>query len=83
MVGILTFSEQKLLNRIRTDFIKLKNKNKIDRSLYIIHNLITYKTRAQVEEYINDFLLKSATFDLEKSHNNSTEKKEEKAIYYY
>ena len=45
LVGMLTYSEQKLLNRIRTKFLKARNIK-------------------QVEEYINDLLLKSATFDL-------------------
>jgi hypothetical protein len=44
---------------------------------------MTYKTVDQVEEYINDFLLKSATFDLEKGHNISTTIEEKTGIYYY
>jgi hypothetical protein len=83
VVGILTYSEQKLLNRIRTEILKMKNKNKINKPLFIIHNLMTYKTIDQVEEYINDFLLKSATFDLEKGHNISTTIEEKTGIYYY
>ena len=62
---MLTYSEQKLLNRIRTKFLKARNnKNNIHKPLFIIHNLMTFKTIKQVEEYINDLLLKSATFDL-------------------
>ena len=57
VVGILTYSEQKLLNRIKIEFLKLRNKNKIDKPLFIIHNLMTYETVGQVEEYINDYLL--------------------------
>ena len=37
----------------------------------------------QVEEYINDFLLKSATFDLATGHIISTREEEKKGIYYY
>ena len=44
---------------------------------------MTYKTIDQVEEYINDFLLKSATFDLEKGHNISTNKEEKTGTYFY
>ena len=80
VVGILTYSEQKLLNRIKTEFIK-KNK-KIDKPLFIIHNLMTYETIAQVEEYIDDCLLKSATFDLKKGHNISTKEDQKNGIYY-
>ena len=35
---------------------------KINKTLYIIHNLMTYTTIKQVEDYINNCLLKSATF---------------------
>ena len=83
VVGILTYSEQKLLNRIKTEIIKMRNKTKINKPLFIIHNLVTYKTIDQVEEYCNDFLLKSATFDLEKGHNISTDKKERTGAYFY
>ena len=62
VVGLLTYSEQKLLNRIKID---LKNA-KLNKTLYIIHNLMTYTTIKQVEDYIDDILLKSATFELEK-----------------
>ena len=83
VVGILTYSEQKLLNRIKTDFLKSRNKNKIEKPLFIIHNLMTYETVQQVEEYINDCLLKSATFDLKIGHNISTKESKKKGIYYY
>ena len=84
VVGILTYSEQKLLNRIKTEILKLKKNNKIShKPIYIIHNLITYKTKDQVEEYINDFLLKSATFDLKKGHKIGTTEKEVVGSYYY
>ena len=85
VVGILTYSEQKLLSKIKNQIFNLKNRTKVKnktKSLIIIHNLITYKTRNQVEEYINDFLLKSATFVLEGGHNIST-KKGGKGIDYY
>ena len=84
VVGILTYSEQKLLNRIRTEFLKARNnKNKAHRPLFIIHNLNTYKTIEQVEEYINDFLLKSATFDLEIGHKITTNEEIKTGTYYY
>ncbi len=82
VVGILTYSEQKLLNRIKTEFIKLRKKNKMNKPLYVIHNLMTYKTVKQVEEYITDRLLKSATFDLEKRDKISTRKNIKNGIHY-
>ena len=84
VVGILTYSEQKLLNRIRTEFIKARNnKNKVQKPLFIIHNLMTYTTIEQVEEYIEDFLLKSATFDLAIGHKISTKEEQKTGEYYY
>ena len=85
VVGILTYSEQKLLTKIKNQIFNLKNRTKINKpkSLFIIHNLMSYKTRAQVEEYIEDFLLKSATFTLEKGHNISTQKGKNTTEYYY
>jgi HSP20 family molecular chaperone IbpA len=84
VVGILTYSEQKLLNRIRTEFLKARNsKNKVQKPLFIIHNLMTYTTIEQVEEYIEDFLLKSATFDLAVGHKISTKEEEKTGTYYY
>ena len=79
VVGILTYSEQKLLNRIKTDIQKLK----INRPLYIIHNLKTFYTTKQVKDYIKNTLRKSATFDLKKGQNISSDLKDIKGTYYY
>ena len=79
VIGILTYSEQKLLNRIKTEIQRAK----IKKPLYIIHNLITYITVAQVKEYIDTILLKSATFNLEEGHKISTQKESKKGVYYY
>ena len=79
VVGIFTYSEQKLLNRIKTEIERAK----IDKPLYIIHNLITYTSISQVKEYINEFLLKSVTFDLELGHNISTKSINQSGIYFY
>ena len=83
VVGILTYSEQKLLNRIKTELIKIKNKTKADKPLYIVHNLMSFKTIGQVEEYIKDFLLKSATFDLREKPKTSTSDVEKTGVYFY
>ena len=61
VVGNLSYSEQKLLNKIKSEFLRAKNK-----TLYVIHNLMTFTTVKQVETYIQETLLKSATFNLEK-----------------
>jgi len=44
---------------------------------------MTYKTIEQVEKYINDILLKSATFDLKESHIIKLSFKAKKSVYYY
>ena len=72
VVGALTYSEQKLLNKIKTEL----QKNKINKTLFIIHNLKTYTTKAQVEEYIESFLLKSVAFKLKELKIASTTNQE-------
>ena len=79
VVGILTYSEQKLLNRIKTEI----QRTKIKKTLFIIHNLMTYTTVPQIEEYINKYLLESATFDLEEGHKISTQTNKKKGKYFY
>ena len=69
----------KELNRIRTEFLKTRN----HRPLFIVHNLMTYKTIEQVEEYINDILLKSANFDLKESHFKKLSFKAKNSVYYF
>ena len=79
VVGNLTYSEQKLINRIKTEIQKLK----MNRPLYIIHNLKTFYKKEQVEKYIEETLKKSLTFDLKKGHNTSSAIKSENGIYFY
>ena len=79
VVGILTYSEQKLLMKIKKEIERSKIN---DTPLFIIHNLITYTSVQQVQEYINDFLLKSATFTLEEGHKISTKIEQKKGTYY-
>ena len=68
VVDSLSFSEQKLLLKVKKEMERAKRKI----PLYIIHNLKTFITIKQVEDYIENTLLKSATFKLEKSHNINT-----------
>ena len=79
VVGILTYSEQKLINRIKTE---MKNQ-KIEKSLYIIHNLVLYDTVEKVEKHIQDNLMKCATFKLEKKENIGVNQFEEKGYHFY
>ena len=80
VVGILSFSEQKLINKISKDLEKLKeNKSK---NLIVIHNLQTYEEVADVEKYIDQILLKSASFNLKKDQTNFGNEKEESEFFY-
>ena len=79
VVGILTYSEQKLINRIQTEI----QRTKINRKLFVIHNLLTYTTKEQIKEYIETYLLKSTTFNLEEGHKINSLKKEENGIYLF
>jgi len=79
VVGILTYSEQKLLNKIKNEMRKAK----LNKTLYVIHNLKAYTSIQQVENYIKDILLKNATFDLEKQQKISTLKDDNEGEVYY
>jgi len=79
VVGILTYSEQKLLNKIKNEIKKLK----INKPLYIIHNLKTFCTKKQVERYIKETLMKSATFTLKEGHKITTQIKDENGSYFF
>ena len=80
VVGILTFSEQKLINKISKDLEKLKGKEK--KNLIVIHNLQTYETVVDVENYINETLLKSASFKIKKDESNFGNKEETSEFFY-
>jgi len=64
VVGKLTFNEQRLINRIKN--VLSNQKLKKPKSIYIVHNLFNFQTKQQVEDYIEDTLMKSASFKLEK-----------------
>ena len=70
VVGILTYSEQKLLNKIKKEIEREKLE---DKPLYILHNLMTYTSVEQVEQYIKDYLLNSVTFKLKEGHKITTD----------
>ena len=79
VIDSLSFSEQKLLLKVKKEMERAKRKI----PLYIIHNLKTFVSEDQVEEYIRDTLLKSATFTLEKSHNINTQNNKISDIHSY
>ena len=79
VIDKLSFSEQKLLNKIKRESKIRKEKKKI----FIIHNLKTYRTIKQVEEYISEILLKSATFKLRKGDNITSDTRRVKTGVYF
>jgi len=80
VVGILTYSEQKLLNKIKTE---IEREKLTDKPLFIIHNLITYSSIEQVEDYIKEYLLNSVTFNLKEGHYTSTKRENKTGKYFY
>ena len=62
VVGILTYSEQLLINKIKQICKNMKR----DQPFIIVHNLQTFRTIPQVENYIQNTLLKCSTLNLKK-----------------
>ena len=62
VVGKLTRTEQRLINRIK-NIAKMNERNKI-KSIIIVHNLAQYHRVSEVENHIKQYLLNSATFNL-------------------
>jgi hypothetical protein len=63
VVGKLTRTEQRLINRIK-NLSKYNEKNKI-KFIFIVHNLAQYHKIIEVQRHINNYLLLSASFNLE------------------
>lgn len=79
VVGLLTFQEQKFLNKIKSQISKLK----YGKTLFVIHNLMTLTTVEQVKNYINNTLMNSATFDLEKTTKITTKISSGEKVEYF
>ena len=69
--GKLSFEEQKLLLKIKRDMKNLKRKD----PLIVIHNLKEFERIIQIENYVNEILKNSSTFDLEESTEINKDKK--------
>jgi len=83
IVNQLNLSDHKFLNRIQEE-------NK-DKKIFVIHNLKTLKTKADVNDYIDNILLKLVTSKLQKGryikikdnkNNNNDNNEEVNSIYY-
>ena len=62
VIGKLTRTEQRLITRIK-NLVKKNERNKI-KSIIIVHNLAQYHKKIEVENHIEYYLKRSATFKL-------------------
>ena len=69
VLGQLTFSDQKLLNRITKHLLKNLNQNKREKipKIFVIHNLQSFVEEYQVNDYIRDTLFRSTTFKIKET----------------
>ena len=72
IVNKLNLSDQKFLNRIQEE---IKNKK-----IFVIHNLKTFTKIQQVKDYIENTLLRSLTFKLEKNYYNEMKEEDKKFL---
>ena len=80
VVGKLTRTEQKLINRIK-NLSKYNEKNKI-KFIFIVHNLAQYHKIIEVQRHINNYLLLSASFNLESRKVIGIKKYKDREYFY-
>jgi len=78
VVDCLSYSEQKLLLKIKKEIEISYKKSQV----FVIHNLKNYTSINQVNDYIHNILLKSATFELVEANDLRTDK-ERTGIYFF
>ena len=85
VIGLLNYPEQKLLNRMKIEY-KYKYRYKNHPPLFVIHNLKTFTLKKQVEDYIKEILIKSASFKLKEikniEHISTSDGQENNNIYF-
>jgi len=83
VVGRITFNEQRLINKIKKE-IELGNRDENKKKqIFIIHNLINFQTKKQVKEHIENTLLKSASFKLNRIKDIIKSQENKKEIFYF
>ena len=75
VVGMLTTNEQQFLNKIKKNCSGKKK-------LFVIHNLIQLSSKESIEEYINNVLKKSITYELHEQQIPYVSKRENNEEYY-
>ena len=68
--GVLSYKEQKLLNKIQ----KILKQKKGYKKRFIIHNLQNFIEQKQIEDYLEEYLKHSATFTLKETTFTKTNK---------
>ena len=79
VVGKMTFNEQKLINKIKKELEE--NDNEKENTIYIIHNLMNFQTKSQVEKHIETNLFKSASFTLKELQYVQVNKNKDNEIH--
>jgi hypothetical protein len=86
VVGKITFNEQKLINKIKKELEE--NEDQKDNRIYIIHNLMNFQTKSQVQKHIETNLMRSASFTIKDqpyvqvTKNKDNNKEEEKRYFF-
>ena len=83
VVGILSYSEQKALNRIKIKLNRENSTKKINEKIFVIHNLMTYTAIDQIKSYIDNTLLKSVTFELKEHIKVNIQKTSQTGVCYF
>jgi hypothetical protein len=71
VVNILTYTDQRMLSRVKYILNQIGKSTGKKKSLYVFHNLSQLSTRTQVEDYVNDVLKPSIKLKSEKSESVS------------
>ena len=80
VVGKLTFNEQKLINRIKHDMEAMKDQGK--KQIFVIHNLLNFQTKKQVEDHIKNTLLNVISFNLKEQYDFMQKEENQNNVYY-
>ena len=75
VVNQLSLSEQLFLYELKTE--------KKYEELFILHNLFIFKTRREIEDYINNTLINAIYFDIAKGYFETLDEKDKFKPYYF
>ena len=81
VVGKLTFNEQKLINRIKHDMEAMKDEEH-KKQIFVIHNLLNFQTKKQVEDHIKNTLLNVVSLNLKEQFDFMKKEENQNNVYY-